>query len=416
MSTMTLGDRVSNLCFRWVHQSNLVYNTCWEDPRLDRQALNLRPSDTLVMITSAGCNALDYALLGPRRIQCVDVNPRQNALLELKIAGIRTLDFDTFFRLFGQGRHRDATNIYQDALRSELSPRGRRFWDRKIGFFNGVGPRPSFYFRGSSGVLAWAINNYVDRIAKIRPAIDRLLDAQTLGEQRELYEALRHRFWKGFIRWAMGRDLTLSLLGVPRPQRQQIDRTYPGGVSQFVEDRVEAVFTKIPLADNYFWRVYLTGEYSPTCCPEYLKRENFEQLKAGAVDCIRTYTGTLLSFLQNYRGRIDRFVLLDHMDWLSTYQREVLRRQWEALFERASPDARILWRSGGLTVDFIDPLEVIINRKTHRLGDLLRYDRELADRLHAQDRVHTYGSFTIADLADSLSPLLGTGEFVAREN
>lgn len=395
---MTITDRLSSLCFRWVHQSNLVYNTCWEDPRLDRQALNIRPTDTIAMITSAGCNALDYALLGPRRIVCVDVNPRQNALLELKIAGIRTLDHKTFFALFGRGGHPKIQEIYQDALRTHLSPRSRSYWDRKIGFFHGTGPRSSFYFHGTSGMLAWTINKYVDRIAKVRPAIDALLNARTLNEQLALYAPLHDQFWKGFLRWAMGRDLTLSLLGVPRPQRHQIDRTYPGGVSQFIEDRIKAVFTKIPLADNYFWRVYLTGEYAPDCCPEYLKRDNFETLKAGKVDCIRTCTGTLLHFLENYRGKISRFVLLDHMDWLSTFHQPVLQRQWEALVERAAPETRVLWRSGGLNVDFIDPLEITINRKRRRVGDLLHYQRDLAATLHAQDRVHTYGSFYIADL------------------
>ena len=33
------------------------------------------------------------------------------------------------------------------------------------------------------------------------------------------------------------------------------------------------------------------------------------------------------------------------------------------------------------------------------LGELLTYDRELAAQLHGKDRVHTYGSFYIADVA-----------------
>jgi S-adenosylmethionine-diacylglycerol 3-amino-3-carboxypropyl transferase len=395
---MSLRDYVSNVCFRWVHQSNLVYNTCWEDPRLDRQALDLGPSDTLAMITSAGCNALDYALLNPKRILCIDVNPRQNALLELKIAGVRELDFETFFALFGRGRHPEANAIYRDLLRPSLTPPSRRYWDRNIDFFAGAGARPSFYFHGTSGVFAWAINNYIDRVAKVRPAIDRLLDSRSLGEQQSLYAPLHAQFWGGSLRWAMRRDLTLSLLGVPRPQRRQIEISYAGGVCQFIEDCIEAVFTRIPLCDNYFWRVYLTGQYSPDCCPEYLKRENFARLKAGLVDCIRVHTGTLLGFFEGYRGKISRYVLLDHMDWLSTLREPVLQRQWQALLERAAPKTRVLWRSGGLSVDFIDPLEVTVNRKKRRLGDLLHYHRELATTLHAQDRVHTYGSFYIADL------------------
>ena len=57
-------------------------------------------------------------------------------------------------------------------------------------------------------------------------------------------------FWTRFIRWTMDRDATLSLLGVPRPQRLQLERTYLGGIAKFIEDRVESVFTKLPLAPS----------------------------------------------------------------------------------------------------------------------------------------------------------------------
>jgi S-adenosylmethionine-diacylglycerol 3-amino-3-carboxypropyl transferase len=44
---------------------------------VDRQALDLRSDDTMLVITSAGCNVLDYALPGPTRIHAVDADPRQ---------------------------------------------------------------------------------------------------------------------------------------------------------------------------------------------------------------------------------------------------------------------------------------------------------------------------------------------------
>src|SRR5271156_2594527 len=110
---MKLGDWFSRTWFSFIHRHNLVYNTCWEDPRLDRQAMNLGPDDTVLVITSAGCNALDYALAGPRRVDAVDVNPRQNALLELKIAGIRRLDFEPFFEMFGHGWSKHAESLYR---------------------------------------------------------------------------------------------------------------------------------------------------------------------------------------------------------------------------------------------------------------------------------------------------------------
>ena len=101
---MSLAETISRKCFEFVHQNHLVYNTCWEDPRLDRQALQLGSDDHVLVITSAGGNALDYLLDAPARVSAVDLNPRQNALLELKVAGIRALDFTTFFELFGLGK------------------------------------------------------------------------------------------------------------------------------------------------------------------------------------------------------------------------------------------------------------------------------------------------------------------------
>jgi S-adenosylmethionine:diacylglycerol 3-amino-3-carboxypropyl transferase len=55
------------------------------------------------MITSAGCNALDYLLDGPAEIHAIDVNPRQNAVLELKLALIRRGEFDDLFEFFNPG-------------------------------------------------------------------------------------------------------------------------------------------------------------------------------------------------------------------------------------------------------------------------------------------------------------------------
>ena len=61
---MAISEWVSGRVFKFVHGNNLVYNTCWEDPRLDRQALELTSQDRVMVITSAGCNALDYLLAG----------------------------------------------------------------------------------------------------------------------------------------------------------------------------------------------------------------------------------------------------------------------------------------------------------------------------------------------------------------
>jgi S-adenosylmethionine-diacylglycerol 3-amino-3-carboxypropyl transferase len=398
---MPIAELFSRRCFGYVHGNNLVYNTCWEDPRLDRQALELSQGDRLMMITSAGCNALDYLLAGAGHVHCVDLNPRQNALLELKLAGIRRLEFDEFFRMFGLGRWAAAPAVYRDVLRAELSPVSGRYWDRHIDFFSGLDPRNSFYFRGTAGYFAWLMNGYIDRVSRLRPQVEAILAATEINEQQAIYDRMKPQLWRGFIRWLLRRDATLSLLGVPRLQRQQLERDHQGGIARFIETCVESVFTRLSLADNYFWRVYLTGSYSPKCCPEYLKAENFERLRSGLVDRVSIHTKSVCDFLEAHPEPLTRFVLLDHMDWLGHHDQPLLARQWQALLNRAAPGARVLWRSGGTRCDHVDRLRVQWRGQSRPLGELLHYHTELAGRLHTQDRVHTYGSFYIADVLNN---------------
>ena len=198
---IAFGEWLSGRMFQFIHSRNLIYNTCWEDPRLDRIALALRPEDRLVTITSAGCNALDYALLGPARIDAVDINPRQNALLELKLAALRRLDFEDFFALFGDGRLANVERIYRQQLRVALPPWPQQYWDRWITFFDD--PRRTFYYRGTSGMFARLIKFYIDHILGARSDVNAMLEAGTLEEQREIYHRrLRKRFWTRSL-WAM---------------------------------------------------------------------------------------------------------------------------------------------------------------------------------------------------------------------
>src|SRR5690606_10153057 len=115
----SIRQTASQTMFSLVHKNNLIYNTCWEDPRIDREAMNLKSDDEVLMITSAGCNALDYVLDEPRHIYCVDVNSKQNALLSLKIAGIKSLEYDDFFSMFGEGRLKNFEKIYIQKLRPQ---------------------------------------------------------------------------------------------------------------------------------------------------------------------------------------------------------------------------------------------------------------------------------------------------------
>ena len=111
------------------------------------------------------------------------------------------------------------------------------------------------------------------------------------------------------------------------------------------------------------------------------------------------HTDSVQGFLEKHDGQISRYVLLDHMDWLSDKFFPLLESEWQAIVDKAAPNTRVIWRSGGLETDFINRVMITKNGSEQKINDSLTYHPELASELHVKDRVHTYASFYIADLS-----------------
>lgn len=375
-----------DLLFKTVHNRSLIYNASWEDPRIDRQLLNLDNNSKVVVLTSAGCNVLDYLIDSPAEINAIDVNPRQNALLNLKLALIKRGNFDDLFKMFGEGAHENFRGVYEE-VKQYLSEDECTFWDEKIDYFDENSKKKSFYYYGTSGLLAWIITRYLGRNQELRTKLFSLFDATDLNEQKRIYEEVEPLLWGKFISWLVRQPFVLTLAGVPRPQVKLIDQQYPGGVGGFISDKLRHVFTEILAHDNYFWRVYLTGSYSANCCPNYLKQENFETLRKN-VDRVKTHNNTVTGFLKSKQEKYSHFILLDHQDWLAQHDPDALREEWEMILERSQPGSKILMRSAATEIDFIP----------EKIKSALRFFPQKTDALHVTDRVGTYGSLYFAEV------------------
>lgn len=380
-------NRVHDWFFGRVHGNRLIYNTCWEDPRIDRELMQLNTESKVVMITSAGCNALDYALDSPAEIHAIDVNPRQNALLQLKLSLIKHGSYEDLYSMFGVGSHRSYRTLYQ-SLKSWLPKYAQEFWNEKVYYFDTKGIKKSFYYHGASGDIAWILKEYIMRTSKtIRDCVNDLLDAATLEEQRQIYSRIEPEVWGRFSTWFVRQPAVMAMVGVPRPQIRLIEAGYPGGLLGFVKDSFKGVLTEVPMRDNYFWRVYITGSYSETCAPSYVKAENFETLRRNAKH-IHNYTCTISDFLKRHPGTYTHYVLLDHQDWLAWHAPEALAEEWELILKNSQPGTKILMRSAGLDASFLPKFAT----------EALRFFPERTEPLHKRDRVGTYGSMHFAEV------------------
>jgi S-adenosylmethionine-diacylglycerol 3-amino-3-carboxypropyl transferase len=388
-------ERFEDAAFRFLTARNLIYNTSWEDPAVDRRAMKLGPDDRVLVITSGGCNALDYALDGPAGVVAVDVNPRQTALLELKLAAIRHLSHEDAFSIFGLGWHREFAAVYRDRLRQDLSPFARTYWDERLDWFSSA--ENNLFTRGLTGLVFRFFRSRLRALPAIAQAVHAMFALTDLEAQRKIYvEHVRPRFWTPFVRWFLASPIMMAMVGVPLPQRRLMQENDAGDVEGSIQRMLDDLFCTVPVTDNYFWGVYVFGRYDDRRCPRYLTRDGFARLKAGLVDRIEAHTCTVTDYLERPGPMLTHATLLDHMDWMSSYHPAALEQEWDALLRRMKPGGTVLFRSAHESPPFLGTTRIGPARKPMRETLIFRDDE--ARRLAQADRVHTYAGFCIAEI------------------
>ena len=381
VAPIRIHHRAQDATFQHVHGGNLVYNACWEDPRLDREMMQLDRESRVVMITSAGCNALDYLLDDPAAIHAVDMNPRQNALLQLKVAMIRRDNFADLFALFGEGAYPEFKQLRKE-IADLLPPYANRYWKEKHYYFKSSPLNPSFYYRGTAGQMAWiALKTFTSGRGKLRESVAAILEAKSLEEQRAIYAEVRPILWNKLVTWLLRQPVSMAMLGVPRAQIRLIEKSFSGGIPGFLQAKLDQVFTEIPFSENYFWQVYMRGRYTRECCPNYLREEHQPVLRE-RVDRIETHSTTIANFLREHPAAYSHYVLLDHQDWMAAHRPEALAEEWRLILENSRPGTAILMRSASPEIDFIPDFA----RERLALADGAK-----TEALHRRDRVGTYG-------------------------
>src|SRR4029453_10196193 len=109
----------------------LNYASVNEDWRTEAEALRVGSSDSVLCVTGGGDRPLNLLALDPARVVAIDLNPAQNHLLTLKVAAMRRLPFEEYAAFLGLTRPPASWRAQRwHALRGELPPASRGFWDR----------------------------------------------------------------------------------------------------------------------------------------------------------------------------------------------------------------------------------------------------------------------------------------------
>ncbi|KAK0662856.1 hypothetical protein DIS24_g1550 [Lasiodiplodia hormozganensis] len=278
-----------------------IYAFTWEDSRVDARLLQVNSNDVILAITSAGDNILSFALEKPKRIHAVDLNPNQNHLLELKVAAFTALPYADVWKLFGEGKHESFRELLISKLSPHLSSLAFQFWlHHGEQAFSASGK--GLYSTGGSGfALAWV--GRLLRFMGLEQEVDRLCAAETLNEQREIWQrSIRKVLLSRLLAWTViGNEKWLwKALGVPPNQRNMIEEDYAKlngeeqsqkrqgsrassngalasglmsghAIWQYAVNTLDPVVNNTLLSnDNHYYMVCLKGHYTRRSHPDYL--------------------------------------------------------------------------------------------------------------------------------------------------
>ncbi|KAJ3030274.1 hypothetical protein HDV00_008989 [Rhizophlyctis rosea] len=317
-----------------------IYAFTWEDPQVDLKFMDLKPDDRMLCITSGGCNVLEYvAAVGPQRIYAVDLNPCQNNLLELKLAGIASLDYDSFYKLFGEGYLPTFSSLLDTHLSPHLSPYAYHFWKENADF-------TTLFKTGCSG-LAIRVVQFVIKLRGLKGAVERMCNADTLEEQRGIWrQEIRPHFLSAWLIRILNNERFLwGALGIPPAQMQMVLKEGPA--YDYIVRSLDPVLETTHLkSSNYFWYLPLMLRYDPSTTPAYLSPSGFTTLKSNPdrLDSIRIYTDVVMNVLNHHiaDGELTKVVLMDHLDWFSEGD---VDKEVEAVGRKLCKGGRAFWRS-----------------------------------------------------------------------
>jgi S-adenosylmethionine-diacylglycerol 3-amino-3-carboxypropyl transferase len=376
-----LLERAFTFAFR-----DLVYAQIWEDPIVDIEALDIYSNTRIVAIASGGCNLLSYLTADPARVHGVDLNAAHVALNQLKLTALTALpDYDAFYRFVGRANDPGNVAVFDQILAPQLAPASLRYWNRR----DSLARRRITVFERNiyrTGLLGRFIGlaHFMARRYGVDPQT--LCTVTSRAEMQSRFDRdIAPIFDKRLIKLLLDHPMSLYGLGIPPAQYTELVSNAPR-MADVVCARLRRLLCDFDLNDNYFaWQALKRG-YKPDGdgpLPPYLQRQHFESIRtrAGRVDVQQISITAFLA--QQSTQSLDRYVLLDAQDWMTSAQVQSL---WQEITRTARPGARVIFRTAAVP-------SMLPAKLDSRLLRQWTYQEQQSEALFKRDRSAIYGGF-----------------------
>jgi S-adenosylmethionine-diacylglycerol 3-amino-3-carboxypropyl transferase len=316
------------------NRDSILFSACNEDTRSELTAFGSLEGKNVFCVTAGGGRVLSLLLDRPRAITAVDLNPAQNALLELKIAALKKLDHDGYLRFLGVRPHADRLATYSE-LRRSLSPVAQSFFD-------------SVPDAVESGILFQGkLERFFERIAVVTRlgypfGLKKLLDSDDIETQRGIMAKVENPIWRFATQTLCRRSVLRLFSGDPGFFRYLPDQL---PLHEVLYDRIHGHLKRHLLRDNPLIQLVFFGRYVwEPALPIYLHAETYSRVQSALSETkIELVTSTVHDALAgNAAQGFDAFSLSDISSYLDDDAHHTL---FESVLGAANPDARLCSRS-----------------------------------------------------------------------
>lgn len=348
---------------------NLVFTHNWEDPASDERALSIKDGDTLLAITSGGCNVLGFLLSNPKAIYSIDINPAQSYVLQLKIAAIKGLDFINFQAFSGLTNCNDRLLLFKK-IETHLSKDALDFWHANQEIL-----KQGFIMNGKYERFIKLAGKFLNFLQG-KKRVAGLYNAYNAEEQAAYFDKVWNTRRFHLIFKILFNKRMLARRGLVADYFH-----FDDGSKSFAEsfyNRSRKAFRDIPIKNNYFLSLYLFGKYrDENVVPAYLQQQNFDLIKK-RVDRIQVITGDAQSWVDTMPDEsIDCFALSNICELMSESE---TARLFEAVYKKSAKNGRVIFRN------LMVPREV-----PQALQNVIVKNQGLSKQLYDSDRSFVYG-------------------------
>jgi S-adenosylmethionine-diacylglycerol 3-amino-3-carboxypropyl transferase len=313
---------------------SILFSACNEDTRSELRAFGSLAGQRVFAVTAGGGRVLSLLVDKPRSIVAVDLNPAQNALLELKIAALRKLDHEGFLRFLGVRADAARCGTY-DTLRADLSVSARDFFDRAPHAIEA-----GVLFQGN-------LERFLSKVAKVTKlghpfGLKKLLDAQDPSARRAIMRRVENPVWRAVIQTVCRRSVLELLSGDPGFFRY-LPPELP--LHEVLYSRIHDYLREHPLRENPVLQLVFFGKYVwEPALPVYLHAESYDRVQAALRETeIEIVTSTVDRALADHGGDgFDAFSLSDISSYLD---RDAHHTLFERVLSSANASARVCSRS-----------------------------------------------------------------------